>query len=132
MGLLSLLRKNINNTGKEVDELLKRVLPLNDPDLVGLFVEKKEIDLSQHLEGSIAELVQKSPQELDALLEGKDSAEMENMEKLGDLFAAIAQKKDWEQREIYREAALNIYNYITEKTATFSFTRSSKISQLQS
>lgn len=131
MPFQDLMKKQINNLGKELNELLQRVLPLNDPDLVSLFVTDADTVLSQQIHGKLPELVIEAPEQLHKILSGKDSEQMENLEKLADLFGALAQKESLIDAELYREKSLAIYEYITDETATFSFARGAKIAALK-
>lgn len=131
MAFQDLLKKQINLLGKELNELLERVLPLNDPDLMSLFVEDTNKILVSQFHSSLEELVKEQPEQLHQLLIGKDSERMENLEKLADLFAALAQKENYPDAALYREESLAIYQYITEQTATFSFVRGAKITALK-
>lgn len=131
MAFQDLLKKKVNNLGKELNELLERVLPLNDPDLVSLFVSEADQNLEPKIQGKLSELVKESPENLEKKLSGQDSEQMENLEKLADLFAELAGKNALEESDAYRKKALLLYQYITDKTATFSFPRMAKVAALK-
>lgn len=131
MAFQDLIKKQINQLGKELKALMERALPLNDPDLVSLFVDDASRVLSAEIHGTLAELVQEEPEQLQKLLTGKDSEQMENLEQLADLFALLS-NKGIPEAEQYRGKALAIYQHITDTTATFSFARMTKMAQLQS
>ncbi|HET8574220.1 MAG TPA: hypothetical protein VFL76_10150 [Edaphocola sp.] len=131
MAFQDLLKKQINNLGKELNELLERVLPLNDPDLVSMLVTDDEQKVLPVADGRLADLVLKSPEELQQLFTGKDSAQMENLELLADLFAAVSKKMPEPAADHYAWQAAALYQYITDRTATFSFSRMAKIAGLR-
>lgn len=130
MAFQDLLKKQSSNLGKELNQLLERVLPLVDPDLVSDFVNEVDKKLAPQIQGKLTDLVKKSPKELQELFKGKDSVQLENLEKLADVFGALATKQNYEPAETYRDKALIIYQYITEKTATLSFARNAKVAAL--
>ena len=78
MAFQDLLKKQINNLGKELNELLERVLPLNDPDLVSMLVADNDHKVLPIADGRLSDLVEKSPEELRQLFTGKDSGQMES------------------------------------------------------
>jgi len=131
MAFQDLLKKQMNGLGTELDELLKRLLPLNDPDLVGLFVVDADKKLVPHIHVTIEELVDMPTEQMRQILTGRDSEQMENLERLGDLFAALSHKKGLTAKGDYARKAVEVYQFITEHTATFSFTRSAKIAALK-
>lgn len=131
MPFQDLLKKQINHLGKELEEVLERTPALNDPDLVSMFVKETDKKLTTELHGSLEELAKESPENLRKLLTGKDSDQMENLEKLADIFAALGQKENFPSSNHFNEKALSIYQFITEQTATFSFSRGAKIAALK-
>lgn len=132
MPFQDLLKKNINNLGKELEEVLQKTPTLNDPSLASMFVEETDNRLKPLLHGELTTLVKESPEDLQKILTGQDSAQMENLEKLADLFAALGQNNNFPEAPVFKEKALAIYQFITEKTATFSFSRGAKIAALKS
>lgn len=131
MAFQDLLKKQINNLGKELNELLERVLPLNDPGLVSMLVADDEQKILPIADGRLADLVQKTPGELHQLFTGKDSQQMENLELLADLFAAVSKKMPQPGDSHYASKATDLYQYITDQTATFSFSRMAKLADLK-
>jgi len=131
MAFQDLLKKQINNLGKELNELLERVLPLNDPDLVSMLVTDNDHKVLPIADGRLSDLVEKSPEELRQLFTGKDSEQMENLELLADLFAAVSKKMTVPSGEAYMRKGAELYQYITDQTATFSFSRMAKMAELK-
>lgn len=131
MAFHNLLSKKIQNLGKELSEILEQTPTLHDPTLVSLFIKKKNEKTDPHIHRRLDELVNNSPEEIHNLFSGQDNPEMSNFEKLADIFAALSRQENFPDRNIYKEKAILLYEYISIQTATFSFERNGKVEALK-
>jgi hypothetical protein len=129
MPVQDLLRKQIDQLGKLLNKILEDLLlPENNTPCSYTAAQEslraKEPDLNEFMNWT--------PDEIARNWISKDTKTHENLEKLADIYAALAAREaDMQQRTAYKLKALSLYDYITSETATFSFERNAKMQRLK-
>lgn len=130
MPVQDLLKKQIDQLGKLLNKILEDLIHPGDSDNPTLPEAVQEVLLDAG-EPGLNQLMALTPEEIVQIWVSKDSKTHENLEKLADIYAALSEKEaDRAKKKPYSLKALSLYEYITSKTATFSFERNAKIQRL--
>ncbi|SFA74217.1 hypothetical protein SAMN05660845_0324 [Flavobacterium swingsii] len=123
MGKEDYLTRQINQLGFVLKKILEKLTRTKSSDGLSETVSVVNFKLNEQLGFDLEILDTISDDNLIEFLTQKEGFNHENLE----LFADILIKMD---KEKYAKKALQIYNYVNQATATFSFERDFKIKEL--
>lgn len=132
MPVQDLLKKQIDQLGKLLNKILEDLILPADNVSHQIVLDAAGASLHAAEEPGLNQLMNLSPEEIAQIWISRDSKTHENLEKLADIYAALSESvTDAQVKESYSLKALSLYEYITSKTATFSFERNAKIQRLK-
>lgn len=118
------LSKQISQLGFFLRKALEKLIKHNNDADLSQSVSEINFKLKEELGFDLTTLEAISQEELIAFLEQNPQFNVGNLEVLADILSVF-------NNENFNKKALQIYNHINAKTATFSFERNSKIENLK-
>jgi len=132
MPLQDLWKRNRDRLAKFLSDAVRTLSGPEPPETKHAYW-KKINDLAEiHYEWNFDQLLEEAPETIAERIQAGDTPLYENLEQLADLFAVRSgQEPGMIRNRIYAQKALDIYAFITQKTATFSFERDAKEKSLK-